>query len=379
MSEAQPRLLLVMAVPPPVTGQAMAAAMLLEHLDAIDRPYEVVNLSRPFYTDGALRGLVRRVGRSLEFPVEALRKMGLDRRTPTVCYLQLGQSGRALMRDLPVLALARAMGWRVVVHVHGGLFRVAFDGAPAPMRLALRRALRRVDRAIVLSDRLRALFADLVPPERVVAVDNGVDAELGAAAAGFERPAPGAALTCVFLTNLIASKGYMTVCRAAALARDRGLPHRFVLAGYETEYMDGHPRDFIAAHGLTNLAWRGGVTGDAKLDLLRQSDVFVLPVSNPTEGIPIALLEAMHFGLPLVATQAGGLGDLVVDGANGFVVPPDDPAALLAAVERLTDAPTYARISAHNVAEARARFTGPAHGAAVLAVLDAAAQGPMKL
>ncbi len=99
MSEGPPRLLLVMAVPPPVTGQAMAAAMLLEHLDAIGRPYEVVNLSRPFYTDGALRGLVRRVGRSLEFPVEALRKMGLDRRTPTVCYLQLGQSGRALMRE----------------------------------------------------------------------------------------------------------------------------------------------------------------------------------------------------------------------------------------------------------------------------------------
>lgn len=78
----------------------------------------------------------------------------------------------------------------------------------------------------------------------------------------------------------------------------------------------------------------------ARLDipeLLAASDVFVLP--SLYEGLPIALLEAMAAGRPVVATKIGGTDEVVSDGISGLLVPPRDPAAIASAVQRLLDDP----------------------------------------
>lgn len=68
-------------------------------------------------------------------------------------------------------------------------------------------------------------------------------------------------------------------------------------------------------------------------DLLPMFDVFCL--SSEFEGFPIALVEAMASGLPCVATAAGGIPEAITDGETGLLVPPKDPAALRAAIERI--------------------------------------------
>jgi len=66
---------------------------------------------------------------------------------------------------------------------------------------------------------------------------------------------------------------------------------------------------------------------------LRAMEVLVL--GSATEGLPLTILEAMASGLPVVATSVGGVPEMVEDGVNGFLVPPEDPVALAAALERL--------------------------------------------
>jgi glycosyltransferase involved in cell wall biosynthesis len=73
--------------------------------------------------------------------------------------------------------------------------------------------------------------------------------------------------------------------------------------------------------------------------IVSRCDAAVL-ASSPTrdgscEGIPVALMEAMSAGLPVVATRIGGIPELVEDGSTGYLVPPSDSAALAAALERL--------------------------------------------
>jgi glycosyltransferase involved in cell wall biosynthesis len=70
--------------------------------------------------------------------------------------------------------------------------------------------------------------------------------------------------------------------------------------------------------GLANVSFAGNVSGRAKADLLRDSDVYVLPSSG--EGMPISVLEAMSYGLATVVTPVGGLADFVVDGENALLL-----------------------------------------------------------
>src|SRR5207245_5777728 len=72
-------------------------------------------------------------------------------------------------------------------------------------------------------------------------------------------------------------------------------------------------------------------------DLLARWDVFALP--SREEAFGIAALEAMAAGRPVVATRVGGLPELIEDGLTGLLVPPDDPAALAAALARLAADP----------------------------------------
>ena len=101
----------------------------------------------------------------------------------------------------------------------------------------------------------------------------------------------------------------------------------------------------------------GSVFGAEKAALLRAADAFVLPSiklpSGRTEGMPHALLEAMDHGLPVVASDVGGVSDVVRNGENGVLVPAADPSAIQRALETLRDAKTHKRLSAGAHATAR--------------------------
>jgi glycosyltransferase involved in cell wall biosynthesis len=72
-------------------------------------------------------------------------------------------------------------------------------------------------------------------------------------------------------------------------------------------------------------------------ELLQMADIFVLP--SLWEGFPIALLEAMEAGLPVIATRVEGVEEIIVDGSNGLLLPPGDPKALQFALQRMLAQP----------------------------------------
>jgi glycosyltransferase involved in cell wall biosynthesis len=94
----------------------------------------------------------------------------------------------------------------------------------------------------------------------------------------------------------------------------------------------------IAANQLQDLVeFKGWVTGAQKKALLQQADVFVLP--SYYEGVPVAILEAMSYGKPIIATPVGGIPEIVQSGMNGWLHQPGDQAALLNAIRHYIDQP----------------------------------------
>lgn len=81
--------------------------------------------------------------------------------------------------------------------------------------------------------------------------------------------------------------------------------------------------------------FHGQVDSDRLAYLYSQADVFVFP--SLWEGFGIVLLEAMSYGLPIVASNVSAIPELVEDGENGFLVPPADPQALASAIARLVE------------------------------------------
>lgn len=132
------------------------------------------------------------------------------------------------------------------------------------------------------------------------------------------------------VANLRPEKGHTHLLAAAEIVRQAVPDVRFVLVG------EGPGEPAIAAEirsrGLGGAVTMAGGRSDAAA-LCRAFDVFCLP--SLSEGLPLAALEAMAAGVPVVATDAGGLPDLIEDGRNGLIVRRGDPVALAAAITRL--------------------------------------------
>jgi glycosyltransferase involved in cell wall biosynthesis len=138
----------------------------------------------------------------------------------------------------------------------------------------------------------------------------------------------------VTVANLRSEKGYDVLLDAAHETVRRSLPLQFAAAG------QGSLQEVLAARkhqlGLDGRFRFLGHRQDA-LRLIAAADVFVL--ASRQEGLPVALMEAMSVGAPIVATAVGGVPEVITDGVNGLVVPPNDPAALADALERLSSDP----------------------------------------
>jgi glycosyltransferase involved in cell wall biosynthesis len=176
----------------------------------------------------------------------------------------------------------------------------------------------------------RALRAELVRAEKVPAslievIANGVELPEMTADPS-RRPARG-----IVVANLIAYKGHADLVEALALL---DAPPSLCLVGEGPEHQ--RLAELVRARGLDHVVMLAGAAPDARA-LLADYQFAVLP--SHAEGLPNAVLEAMAAGLPVVATSVGGVPDVLADGVTGLLVPPRDPAALAAAIERLAGDP----------------------------------------
>ena len=140
------------------------------------------------------------------------------------------------------------------------------------------------------------------------------------------------------VANLRPPKGYPELLRAARTVVSRRLPVRFIAVGRGEEEPELHRlhRELDLGDRFRFLGYR-----DDAVDVLAGCDLFVLP--SRYEGVPVAVLEALAMGLPVVATPVGTVPDVVTDGVEGRLVAPGDPAALATAIEEVADDPKRRR------------------------------------
>jgi glycosyltransferase involved in cell wall biosynthesis len=144
------------------------------------------------------------------------------------------------------------------------------------------------------------------------------------------------------VANLRAQKNYPNLFEAARLLRDRGVSFRLVAVGQGP--LEDEIRSLRARLDLDDHVVLLGYRDDA-VRVMSGCDVFTL--ASDHEGIPVAVMEALALGLPVVATRVGGVSEAITDGVEGLLVPPRRPDLLADAWERVVcDEGLRARLAA---------------------------------
>jgi glycosyltransferase involved in cell wall biosynthesis len=152
------------------------------------------------------------------------------------------------------------------------------------------------------------------------------------------------------VANFRAQKDYPNLLAAAVVLRDRDVPVRIVAVG-----QGPLEEEMRAQHARLGLAGRVDLLGE-RADAVRVMsgcDAFVLASNN--EGLPVAVMEALALGLPVVGTAVGGMTE-AVDATNGVLVPARDPRGLADAIESLVKDAARREALAAGAAQSAARF-----------------------
>jgi glycosyltransferase involved in cell wall biosynthesis len=235
---------------------------------------------------------------------------------------------RSLMVGMRAAKIARVP---LVYHVHSPAGRDSTHRVRNQINMWLeRRAGHRAARLIAVSPSVRRYMLEQgFRASQVVCVPNGVPT-IDAA----PRTTASESWTLGMAALFRPRKGVEVLLEALAAVRLAGGDVRLRAIGpFETPEYEAEVRDHVDRLGLDDaIEWTGFVS-DIAAELAR-IDVLVLP-SLFGEGLPMVVLEAMAAAVPVIASRVEGAPEAVVDGENGLLVEPGDPAALAAAIESL--------------------------------------------
>jgi glycosyltransferase involved in cell wall biosynthesis len=249
------------------------------------------------------------------------------------------------LRALPEARVARSLGLPVVVHVHELPDR-------GPKRAAtLRWAARTATVLVAVSEAVAAMLKPYARRVPVLVARNGVPDRVA-------RSAGASSATVGTVGTICRTKGTDVFLEAAALAHERCPDLRFEHIGQSG--LDG---DEELERRVTALAASPRVAGSVAMlgrrpasEGLARWETFVL--ASRQDAFPLATLEAMAAGLPVVATDVGGVKEQIEHLRTGVLVPPEDPGALADWIVRLHEDPGLrARLGAAAADSVRERFS----------------------
>ncbi len=276
--------------------------------------------------------------------VKELRR-SLDSREPAIAHIHFASRGSTLRKMILAEMVARA-GRPLILHAHGSEFDGFHRKLPSAVRRNVNRTLQRANVFITLSTQWRDFYVQEceLSPSQVVVLPNPVRVPS-------EVPDRSGRPYVQFVQfgRMGERKGTYEVLEAfATLPEALRARTKLVLAGDgETDAV--RKRAVALGDRVTIHTWLDTAARDA---VLESSDVFTLP--SRAEGVPMALLEAMAFGLPSITTPVGGIPDVFRDGVHGSMVKPGSVEQIRAAMIHFIE-DENARLAAGRRAREQAR------------------------
>jgi glycosyltransferase involved in cell wall biosynthesis len=334
-----PKILFILHFPPPVHGAAMVGQYIRES-ETINNAFDgrYINLGTSRSIDEIGKGGIIKLWRYFVLLWETAFTILSFR--PDLVYLTLTSKGGGFYKDALVAIKAKALGAKMVYHFHNKgvstrqdkwldniLYKMVFKNADV----------------ILLSEHLYADIQKYVPKNRVHICPNGIP-EIIQSSKFKTHKEVAATVEILFLSNLIESKGVYVLLEACKILKEKGLDFLCTYVGGEGDISEEELKQRIEKSALSELVhYAGKKYGVDKAEIFLKADIFTLPTYYPNECLPLVLLEAMQFSLPVVSSFEGGIPNLVEDGKTGFLVPQNNAVALAEKLEFLIKNPNLCK------------------------------------
>ena len=238
------------------------------------------------------------------------------------------------LRDCVLLIGTRWLFKKTVFHFHANGLADLYARLPWLLKKAFWLAYGKPTLSIAISDYGKR-DGEFLKSQEFVIIPNGIPEPKKLAVANFIAPN---AMPEIFFCGMVSEeKGVGILLEACATLKRRGASFRCKIVGKAaSEVEEKNFKDFVQNHQLEGtVEFTGPLYDDNKWKAYAGADVFCFPTHYSAESFGLVAVEAMMFGLPVVATDWRGLPDIVVDGETGFLVPPKDASAIAERLERL--------------------------------------------
>ena len=214
-----------------------------------------------------------------------------------------------------------------IIHLHGSEFKKWYDAVDEKKKNEIRTLLREASVFIVLGEKWEKTIKEIEPATNTVVVSNTVPIPE-------ETVKWNELFKILFLGVLIKRKGVSDLLKATRLLKDDlgSKIFQVVIAGsgQEEENLKNECMELEIEDVVNFVGW---TDGEKKTQLLKECQMLVLPSYN--EGLPMSILEAMSYGMPILATNVGDISSAVIDGVNGYLVKPGSVSNLLNDMKQL--------------------------------------------
>ena len=256
---------------------------------------------------------------------------------PDIVHMHMSYKG-SFTRKYQIHKLCRAFGVKDIIHLHGSEFEKWYNEVDEKKKADIVRLLNESSAFVVLGEEWATVIKRISPDANVVVISNGIEIPKEAVHWNNEK------CTVLFLGVLIPRKGVSDLIKAIKEIRDNNQLGilRFVIAGTgeEEEKLKRKVHD-VSLEDVVSFA--GWVSGDKKKKVICDSQILVSPSYN--EGLPISILEAASYGMPIVSTDVGDISSVVKDGVNGVLIMPGDISALVKGILSVSSPEVFQEMS----------------------------------
>ena len=224
-----------------------------------------------------------------------------------------GAANASFSRKAVFVNIARLFGKKIIMHQHACDFVEYYDNHKN--KAWITQTINNCDRLIVLSQWWKEYFTSIgVDANKIVILNNIVTPPQEP----IQRNSDGK-LRLLFLGEIGKRKGVYDLLQAISNDREYFARHLELRIGGNLE--EEKLQAFIRDHNLDDfVTFMGWVSGNKKTECLEWAHIYILPSFN--EGLPIGILEAMSYRMPIISTPVGGIPEVVIPGCNGILVQP---------------------------------------------------------